>query len=487
MSTQGGDRFNAIVLDLVDLALQQAFPGDVFSHMKGFCEASLANTREPKAIVADEANHTARLSSTPHRTSFGKQDSEGAPSAVQARIIAPCSQIQFHSSSTKRPIDAAEEDSTQAVADIKRRRRENFPTLRMHGFDDLTPESTIVQVCLDLGEDKKEEAKIYQALCSLVKAFGEEGLQRARKFLVASRGKGSPGLADSSRDIANSDDMSHGLQLYRNIENTDRSRASDPVYGIIYSAEFVTWFNRMKEDAKKKGSATQQRIIDSGLKPVNGRGWTTLFVDLFIAMRYNLDPMDNKAQRFVALRTQLTRRLLGLQILAIFRKYFDLAIFILLDPRSLKRISYLKEMGGFWKGRLEPLEKFLAVDLSPMQEMKQATSRLQHHCLAPILRGDQPHVLQFEHQPAGAVETPFPQLFTPEVGEWSCLQRALPAIEDVGISDGVGSSSMYEVHEGQPTFPAPLEGFNGAEGFEHPANTSKISFLRALKHGVASQ
>lgn len=230
------------------------------------------------------------------------------------------------------------------MADIKRHRREHFPTLRMQGFDDLTPQSTVVQACLNLGEDKKEEVKIYQALCSLVKAFGEEGLQRARKFLAASRDNSSQGLVDSSHGIASSDDMSHGLQLYRSIDNNDRSRVSDPVYGIIYSAEFVVWFNYMKEDAKKKGSATQQRIIDSGLRPTNGRSWTTLFVDLFIAMRYNLDPMDNKAQRFVALRTQLTRRLTGLQILAIFRKHFDPAIFILLDPRSLKRISYLKEM-----------------------------------------------------------------------------------------------------------------------------------------------
>ncbi len=122
-----------------------------------------------------------------------------------------------------------------------------------------------------------------------------------------------------------------------------------------------------------------------------------------------------------------------------------------------------------------------------MREMKQATSRLQHHCLAPILRGEQPLVLQFEHQPAGAVETPFPQLFTPEVVNWPLLQRALPAVEDDGISNGVASSSTYEVHDGQRKLPGSFEVLNQAQGFEEPASTSKISFLRALEHGVASE
>lgn len=65
MSTQGGDRFNLVVLDLVDLALQQACPDDVFRHMKGFCEAtlastaSLANIQEPRAPVSHEGNQFA--------------------------------------------------------------------------------------------------------------------------------------------------------------------------------------------------------------------------------------------------------------------------------------------------------------------------------------------------------------------------------------------------------------------------------------------
>lgn len=84
--------------------------------------------------------------------------------------------------------------------------------------------------------------------------------------------------------------MHLGPQLFRTMENVERSRAWNSVYGVLHSADFIAWHKTMIQEARRAGLAIQRQISDNHLAPSQGRHWNSLSNGLFIGMHYGTNP-----------------------------------------------------------------------------------------------------------------------------------------------------------------------------------------------------